>query len=133
MSKVATTDTVTDLGEQDQHGNEQGAGQKKELKGILHLDDPAVRAALTEAGDSAAGSTKQWLGELNATKRALDQMDKVTVFLPQVKTGRFGRAPLPALTVQINDYTYHIERGVAVQVPQEVARIIVESGAHEIQ
>ena len=36
--------------------------------------------------------------------------------------------PQPDETVQINGYTYRIQRGVAVAVPQTVAEILEEAG-----
>ena len=35
---------------------------------------------------------------------------------------------LPPVSVQINDYTYRISRGQSVVVPEEVGRILEESG-----
>lgn len=57
----------------------------------------------------------------NATKAALDAMPKAWIRLPKA-----GKDDPNFETVQINGYTYQIQRGVDVEVPQLVKDILVE-------
>ena len=114
-----STDFILPEGDAISAGRTPGADRFVEdatqLPDLVGLDSPAIRAQLGGLN----------LRELSATKRALDEQPKVRVRLPQ-------RAPdkeqLPPVSVQINDYTYRISRGQSVVVPEEVGRILEESG-----
>lgn len=82
------------------------------------LDDPIIKSALQ--------GNEQWHGEALKVARELAAQPKVQVYLPQNPP---GKQQLPPHPVQINDVTFRIPRGAAVKVPQEVARILDESGA----
>jgi len=61
--------------------------------------------------------------KLQRTKDALAKQPKVRIIIPKEKSETVGAFE----TVQINGYTYQIQKGVYVEVPQQVADIIMAS------
>jgi hypothetical protein len=96
-----------------------GQGTTQKGKGdLLPVGSPEARRALAEAGFSTRDQT-----EIARTKEKLDAMPKEDVYIPQSQS-----KPMGPVSVQINDYTYFIQRGKPVKVPAEVARIAREAG-----
>lgn len=107
-----------------------------QLPSLVDIDSPEARRALSgslaaaPAGDEPALQTqRQWIGEVRNTKQQLEAQGKVMIYLPQQRP---PKKPLPPETVQINDYTYQVPRGVQVAVPVEVARILHEAGKMDL-
>lgn len=62
----------------------------------------------------------------NATARELAKQQRVSVMIPLIPG--MARDKQPDETVQVNGYTYLIQRGKRVDVPQTVADILREAG-----
>lgn len=60
------------------------------------------------------------------TGKALERMPKVRVFIPKLPNVPDGQQPQE--TVQINGYTYQINRDQWVSVPRPVAEILAQAG-----
>lgn len=74
--------------------------------------------AIVKRADEASYKTK-----LQRTKEALAKQPKVRIIIPREK----GETEGAYETVQINGYLFQIKKGVYVEVPEQVAQIIMES------
>lgn len=63
------------------------------------------------------------LSKFERTKRALAAQPKVRIMIPREKNDPIGAFE----TVQINGYTFQIIKGEYVEVPEQIATIIMES------
>jgi hypothetical protein len=66
-----------------------------------------------------------------STKEQLDAMPKVRIRIalpPGVKADSAELKTKHYVTAQINGYTFQINRGVYVEVPEEIANILAEAG-----
>lgn len=86
--------------------------------------DPAPKA---EAPEQSSASVEAEVERItNATARALAKQPKVSVMIPLMPG--IPKDKQPDETVQVNGYTYLIQRGKRVDVPQTVADILREAG-----
>jgi hypothetical protein len=98
--------------------------EEGELPNLAGLDTPEALRALSQV-PLEGQSPKEWLADINQTKRDLQTQPQVTVLIPQAAP---SKKPLPPVQVQINDYTLLIPRGKPVTIAQEVARALQEGG-----
>jgi hypothetical protein len=99
----------------------------------LHaLDSPQAREALrsAEGVKDEKGNLVRMTADVESTKRQLEAQKAVPIYLPQRGP---GASPLPAERVQINDVVTEVPRGRQVTVPEEVARILKDSGAMDLR
>lgn len=86
---------------------------------------PATRP-LAPAPSSSREIEKKHMTKAMFTKAALDKQPKVMVFIPFEAGEKPEQASKVPFHVGINGYNFDIPRGVAVEVPKQVAEMIAE-------
>ena len=95
------------------------------------LEEPTTEETTVEEPTNEAKNDKPVEGEvitkpqtkLEIMKAKLAAQPKVRIIIPKDKHEKEGSFE----TVQLNGYTYQIKKGVYVEVPQQIADIIMES------
>ena len=73
--------------------------------------------------------TRNLTPDERAMKSILDEQEKIRIRLHQVPEDSTDR-PLPDEHVHINGYSYHVKRGVEVEVPESVYEVLVQAGRY---
>lgn len=93
------------------------------------IEDTSAPTVEEEAPAPARANSpleKKALTKAMFTKKALDAQPKVMVFIPFEAGENAAMASKIKLPVNINGYQFDIPRGVAVNVPQQVAEMVKE-------
>lgn len=94
------------------------------------IEDETPRDMVEEEAPSPVRATsdldKKYMTKAMLTKKALESQPKVMVFIPFEAGENAAEAAKIKLPVNINGYQFDIPRGVAVNVPQQVAEMIRE-------
>lgn len=81
------------------------------------------------AGNQEALDIRNLTPDELAVKRMLDEQPKMRIRLHQVSEDSTDR-PLPDEHVHINGYSYHLKRGVELEVPESVYEVLVQAGRY---
>lgn len=94
------------------------------------IEEETPRDIVEEEAPSPVRATsdldKKYMTKAMLTKKALESQPKVMVFIPFEAGENAAEAAKIKLPVNINGYQFDIPRGVAVNVPQQVAEMIRE-------
>jgi hypothetical protein len=110
--------------------NEQAGQDEKTLKAAAKAAQDELQASERAQKQQAkmAKSAMAANDRVLSVKEQLDLQPKVRIRIPAMPNMPADKAKDHFVTVQINGYTYQINRGAWVEVPSEVANILGEAG-----
>ncbi len=78
----------------------------------------------TEVKEETTFNRKKFMNECKKMKTILDKEPKKSIRLPLLK----DKNAINSVPVCINGYIYQVQRGVTVEVPEPVAKLLEEGG-----